>query len=125
MPTEMVKSRLQNFLAKDNKGSRTIGQRFVRPEFQLLIALYAIHFAVWVPIALRLSTREPFSQFPLVLAPLIVCFVISAIWQGVFFILRKNKQLSQPGPSFLPTFHACLLAATVLSVVIQVTNIEF
>lgn len=89
----------------------------MRPEFQLLIALYAIHFAVWVPMVLRLPMREPFSQFLLVLAPLVVCFGISAIWQGVSNTLHKNKQ---PSTSFLQTFHACFLAATVLSVVIQI-----
>ncbi len=81
-----------------------------------------MHFAVWVPMALRLSMREPFSQVLLVLAPLAVCFGISAIWQGVSNTLHKNKQ---PSTSFLPTFHACLLATTVLSVVIQLVCLAF
>jgi hypothetical protein len=103
-------------------GVRATGQRFVRPEFQLLIVLYAIHFALWVPVALRFATRAPSSQLLLVLAPVAVCFGISAIWLGVSYTLRKNN-LSQGGPSFLPLAHLCLLAFTVLGVVIRVSGI--
>jgi hypothetical protein len=112
-----------NFSAKDDKGVETIGQRFVRPEFQLLVALYAIHFAVWVPTALRLSTRASFSQVLLVLAPLSVCYSMPAIWLGFSYAFRKNNPLSQDGPSFLPMVHLCLLAFTLLFLALQAMGI--
>lgn len=87
--------------------------------------MYAIHFAVWVPMAMRLATRESLSLILLVLAPLAVCYGMPAIWLGVSCAFRKNSPQSQEGPGFLRIVHICLIAFTVLCLLIRLTDSLF
>ena len=97
----------------------------MRPEFQLLIAMYAIHFAVWVPMAVKLATRESLPLILLVLAPLAVCYGMPAIWLSVSCAFRKNSPQSQEGPGLLRIVHVCLIAFTVLCLLIRVSGSLF
>ncbi|MCU0720663.1 MAG: hypothetical protein MUC83_13225 [Pirellula sp.] len=101
------------------------GIRFVRPEFHLLIAFYAIHFAVWVPLASRLSARDSFSTCLLILTPLAICYGMPAIWLGIFCAFQKGNPLSQGGPSFLQIVHLCLIVFTFLCVVMRIAESLF
>ena len=108
-----------------NRRISIIGQRFVRPELQWIIALYGIHFAVWVPISLRLSPPAFLAQFLLIIAPLAVCYGIPAAWLGVSYAIRESNPMSHGEFGFLLTVHLCLLAFTLLCIVMRVTGIGF
>jgi len=102
-----------------------IGQRFVRPELQLIIALYGIHFAAWVPISLRLASPVFLAQFLLVIAPLAACYGIPAAWLGVLYAIRQSNTMSQGGFGYLLIVHLCLLAFTLLFFVMRITGIGY
>jgi len=92
---------------------------------QLIIALYGIHFAVWVPTSLRLAPPGFFAQFLLIIAPLAVCYGIPAAWLGVSSAVRASDAMSPGGFGYLLIVHLWLLAFTFICLVVRVTGIEF
>lgn len=92
-----------------------MGQKFVSPEFQLLVALYGIHFALWIPLALRLSPAISLAKFAIIFAPIVTCYSLSAIWLGVSREIRRGDQTLSGVEGFLPGGHLCLLVFSLLS----------
>jgi hypothetical protein len=95
-----------------------MGHRFVRHDLQPTLALYGIHFAIWVPVALRYSRPEFLEQLSVSIAPLAVCYALSAIWLYTRSAIQRflhGNRISGEGLGYLPMVHVCLLVTTVLA----------
>ncbi len=91
--------------------------RFVRHDLQPTLALYGIHFAIWVPVALRYSRPVFLEQLSISIAPLAVCYALPAIWLCTHSAIHRNfhgNRISDEGVGYLPMVHLCLLVITVL-----------
>ncbi|AMV33725.1 hypothetical protein VN12_16470 [Pirellula sp. SH-Sr6A] len=102
-----------------------MGQRFVRPELQLLLVLYGFHFAVWVPIAHRIAPPELFAQVLLALTPIAICLALSLLWVCIGDVARLGTWEDSPWDRWmrvLLVYHGCLIGLTLFFLAIKATG---
>lgn len=102
-----------------------MGQRFVRPELQLLLVLYGFHFAVWVPIANRIAPPGFFVQVLLALTPIAICLGLSPLWICICDARRLGAWEDSPLDRWmrvLLVFHGCLIGLTVFLLAVKASG---
>jgi hypothetical protein len=104
-----MKNAEMQILRRRNSHSST---GFVNPEIQILLALYAIHFSLWIPAAARLY---PAMFLPMLLAPVVFCHGISALYLLIKRAIRGEDNGARGIEGFPPGGHLLLLIFTLAS----------
>ena len=94
-------------------GSRFTG--FVNPEIQILLALYAIHFVLWIPAATRLYPAMLLPTLAVGLAPVVICHGLSAFYLLIKRAIRGGDNGARGIDGFIPGGHLLLVVFTLAS----------
>jgi hypothetical protein len=88
---------------------------FINREIQIILALYAIHFVIWIPIVLRLFPTLPLPKLAVAVAPVVLCHGLSASYLWVSREVRGGEKDSRGIEGFIPGGHLLLLIFTLVS----------